>query len=131
MTYARKLLLSAGFCALAAAGCSKGGDEADAPAPAPAAQTEASVEEGDAAANAVAAMFDPARADRIDKFSYANYDEVRVSKLALDLAVDFDAKILEGEAVLFLEYVDPEARQLILDTDDLEILSAAATTDSR
>ena len=125
MMTARKIMLLAGLCA-GLAGCS-GREETDPAAP----DAVPSVAPADAATEgaASASMFDAANADRIDKFTYANYDEVRVSRLALDLAVRFDEKVLEGEALLALEYVDPDARRLVLDTDDLEILSVLITTD--
>jgi aminopeptidase N len=56
-----------------------------------------------------------------DPFSYANVDEVRVADLALDLDVLFDAKVLEGTAVLTLARVRPDATHLVLDTNDLDI----------
>ncbi|MCB9956469.1 MAG: M1 family metallopeptidase [Caulobacterales bacterium] len=63
---------------------------------------------------------------RRDKFSYANYDEVRVTHVSLDLDVLFDEKVLDGTATLDLEYVKPDAKSLILDTNDLTIRSVDA-----
>ncbi len=56
-----------------------------------------------------------------DPHSYANTAEVVVSRIALDLGVDFDARRLVGTAELSLDWKDPAARQLVLDTRDLEI----------
>lgn len=56
-----------------------------------------------------------------DPNSYANTDQVRVRKLALDLAVDFDRKQLAGTAELVLDWQDHDARELVLDTRDLAI----------
>ena len=66
------------------------------------------------------------RAARADSFSYANFDEIAVRHLALDLDVKFDEKVLEGTATLELERRKPEARILILDTNDLLIASVEA-----
>ena len=56
-----------------------------------------------------------------DPHSYANTAEVVVSRIALDLGVDFDARRLVGTAELSLDWKDPSARQLVLDTRELEI----------
>ncbi|RYD14589.1 MAG: M1 family peptidase [Lysobacteraceae bacterium] len=56
-----------------------------------------------------------------DPNSYANSDQVRVRKLALDLAVDFDKHEIAGTASLQLDWKDPSARELVLDTRDLTI----------
>ena len=58
---------------------------------------------------------------RIDKFSYANFDEIRVRHAELDLTADFETRTLAGTAILELDYPDPGARRLVLDTDDLTI----------
>lgn len=56
-----------------------------------------------------------------DPHSFARPEQVAVSHLALDLAVDFEAKRLSGTATLTLDRRDPEATELRLDTRDLEI----------
>ncbi len=61
-----------------------------------------------------------------DRFSFANYDSVRTTDLALDIAVDFDRKMLDGTATLSIERIDPEADLLVLDTNDLDIRSVEA-----
>ena len=58
-----------------------------------------------------------------DKFTYANYDEVRLTHIDLNLDVNFDAKALDGIATLDFERVKPEANMLVLDTKDLLIKS--------
>ena len=64
----------------------------------------------------------PATADaRLDEHSYAQPDKVRTQDLALALKVDFDAKTLSGSATYTLEWLDPKATQLVLDTRDLTI----------
>ncbi|MDZ4048410.1 MAG: aminopeptidase, partial [Pseudoxanthomonas sp.] len=63
-----------------------------------------------------------AEADRrSDEHSYAQPDKVRIADLGLDLAVDFADRQLEGHATLGLEWVDKDARELVLDTRDLAI----------
>lgn len=56
-----------------------------------------------------------------DPHSYANTDAVRVRALALALDVDFKRKELAGSAELELDWKDPSARVLVLDTRDLKI----------
>lgn len=56
-----------------------------------------------------------------DKFTYANYDEVQVRHVHLDLDVDFDQKKLIGTASLDLERIKLGANQLVLDTKGLTI----------
>lgn len=68
----------------------------------------------------------PAEASSRDPYTYANYEEARVTDLALDVDVLFDAKAIEGTAVLTFERVDPAASRLALDTNDLEIKTVEA-----
>lgn len=56
-----------------------------------------------------------------DPHSYANYEQVRVRELKLDLAVSFAQRRLDGFAELELDWTDPAARELLLDTRDLDI----------
>ncbi|WP_147653813.1 M1 family metallopeptidase [Vulcaniibacterium gelatinicum] len=65
----------------------------------------------------------PAEADR-DEHSYAEPHKVRITDLALDLALDFAAKTLSGTAIYTLEWRDPTATELVLDTRDLRIVKA-------
>ncbi len=60
---------------------------------------------------------------RPDPHSYSNPDRVRVCHIALDLDVRFDTRTLAGTALLSFERPDPEAREILLDTRDLEITS--------
>jgi len=88
-------------CVVLLAACSKPADVAPAPAsPAP--------------AKAVAAMTP-------DPQSYANYDDVRVTDVALDLDVSFERKQIAGNAQLAIEWLDTAATTLVLDTRDLDI----------
>ena len=66
-----------------------------------------------------------------DKFTYANYDEVRVTHLDLNLDVNFDAKVLDGIATLDFERVTPDADMLVLDTKDLLIKSVRIFADGK
>jgi aminopeptidase N len=61
----------------------------------------------------------PARA--ADEHSYAEPDKVRIADIALDLDVDFAKRTLSGRADLRLDWIDPEHRQLVLDSRELEI----------
>ncbi|WP_330969789.1 M1 family metallopeptidase [Lysobacter sp. A3-1-A15] len=56
-----------------------------------------------------------------DQHSYAEPGKVRIEDLALELAVDFDNRQLGGSATYTLDWVDPQATQLVLDTRDLTI----------
>ncbi|HWP94246.1 MAG TPA: M1 family metallopeptidase [Gammaproteobacteria bacterium] len=56
-----------------------------------------------------------------DVHSYANPDAVRVRHVTLDLAVDFTRHVLAGHAILDVERLQPEARELVLDTRELGI----------
>src|SRR5690348_7363938 len=56
-----------------------------------------------------------------DEFSYAEPGKVKITDLALDLNVDFARKEIGGTATYTLDWVDPAANQLVLDTRDLTI----------
>jgi aminopeptidase N len=99
-----RLLAASSLAVLAVAACSKSGDtKAEKGAP------EAKHAE-----------------EQPDRFTYANYNEVRVTNVALDLDVRFEQKILDGSATLDIEYVVPDAKTLVLDTNDLTIKSVEA-----
>ena len=85
--------------------CGQGGE---APVPAPSGAPEATIEHG--------AIEPIARTFTADKFTQSNYRDVRVTHLALDLDVDFDAKVLRGTATLDFQRIDPAATELVLDT---------------
>ncbi len=102
------LLLSAAAALATAGACSRN----DAPAAAtPAATPEAAM---------------PAADPGHDEFSYAEPGKVKTTELALDLAIDFAKKEIAGTATYTLDWVDPKANQLVLDTRDLTISKAEA-----
>lgn len=72
------------------------------------------------------ALLLPMAAYADDPYSYAQPDEVRVTHLDLKLAVDFSQRKLDGEATLTLNWKDPKAAALVLDTRDLTIASVEA-----
>jgi len=62
--------------------------------------------------------------DAKDTHSFANPVEARVTHVALDLDVDFDTKRIGGTATLDIQR-KPDARQIVLDDNGLEIDSIA------
>ena len=56
-----------------------------------------------------------------DPLSYAEPAKVRIKDLALELDLDFDARQLAGSATYSLDWLDPAANTLVLDTRDLTI----------
>lgn len=56
-----------------------------------------------------------------DVHSYAQPDKVVIRDMGLDLRVDFEQRQIRGVADLALEWRDPQARELVLDTRDLDI----------
>ena len=90
--------------------------------------TEAPIKENMPAAKAEA----PARViTKDDKFTYANYDEVRVTHVDLNLDVNFDAEVLDGIATIDFERVKPDTDVLVLDTKDLLIKSVRNFADGK
>ncbi len=107
-THMRQLILSLSIAAavgVVAPGCTR------APSPEPAAATPA------AQPAAVAETI-------TDEHSYAEPDKVRTNDLALELAIDFAQKQIRGTATYALEWLDPAASRLVLDTRDLSIQKA-------
>ena len=73
----------------------------------------------------------PAAMADTDEHSYAQPDKVVIDDLALDLKLDFDSKTIAGTATYTLEWKDPAATQLVLDTRDLTIEQAEGEVDGR
>ncbi len=63
----------------------------------------------------------PLAARANDPNSYAQPEQVRVTHLDLDLAIDFPRRQLDGQATLKLDWKNPKAQSLVLDTRDLKI----------
>lgn len=57
----------------------------------------------------------------LDEHSYAQPNRVSTRHIALDLNLDFSKRQLAGTAVLSLDWHDPKATQLVLDSRDLAI----------
>ena len=105
MTLSRILRLAAlaALVALAVAACKREPTPAATTA-APAPKPQAAAESGD-----------------YDEHSYAEPDKVAIDDLALDLALDFDARTISGTATYTLDWRDDTATALVLDTRDLTI----------
>jgi len=61
-----------------------------------------------------------------DPHSYAEYEQVRVRHLRLDLDADMAAQTLRGHAILELERLNPQHPRLVLDSRDLDIFDVNA-----
>ena len=72
---------------------------------------------------ALGALVLPVAAYANDPYSYAQPDEVRITHLDLKLKLDFPQRKLDGQATLSLDWKDPKAATLVLDTRDLTIAS--------
>ncbi|GAB3779601.1 M1 family metallopeptidase [Dyella agri] len=75
---------------------------------------------------ALGALVLPLAAHANDPHSYAQPDQVVVTHLDLDLKIDFPHKQLDGVATLKLDWKNPKAVSLVLDTRDLKIASIDA-----
>ncbi|KAG9326732.1 hypothetical protein KVV02_008622 [Mortierella alpina] len=61
-----------------------------------------------------------------DPTSQSNLDEIKTNHIHLNLAVDFDAKILSGTAELEVEAITDNVTKLILDTSYIDVRSVSA-----
>ena len=64
-----------------------------------------------------------------DMASYANTDAFVTRHLSLDLTADFDKRTLAGTAELRFDRRDPGAQEIVLDTRELQIQKAEASSD--
>ena len=62
----------------------------------------------------------------VDEQSYAEPQKVKITHMALDLTMDFDARTLAGMVSYDLDWLDPKATELRLDTRDLDIEAVEA-----
>lgn len=122
MMFSLRAAAGAAVFAFSIAACSGEATRTPTDAGAKKVQTEAVTEAPSGLEDATTSVADA----RTDNFTYANYAEVRISHIALDLDVLFEEKVLDGTAVLDLEYIDENARRLVLDTNDLLIKSVEA-----
>lgn len=67
----------------------------------------------------------------IDYHSYANTDDYRTTHIDLDFTVDFERKVLLGEARLHLDRLNNKNNPLVLDTRGLRIDSVRAGGDGK
>ncbi|MGH8235297.1 MAG: M1 family metallopeptidase [Rhodanobacteraceae bacterium] len=75
---------------------------------------------------AVGAFALPVAAQAADPHSYAQPQDVVVDHIDLNLTVDFTHKQINGVAILTLDWKNPDARDLVLDTGALKIASVEA-----
>jgi leukotriene-A4 hydrolase len=68
----------------------------------------------------------PLAAHAAEPHSYAQPDQVQVTHLDLDLKLDFPQRELDGQATLKLDWKNPQAASLVLDTRDLKIAKIEA-----
>lgn len=70
------------------------------------------------------------QANTTDKLTYANYHDVKISHVYLDLAVDFNEKSLKGFAQLTLDWDNNQTNTIHLDTRDLIVHRVIASTNN-
>ena len=56
-----------------------------------------------------------------DYHSFSNPDQIKVTHLDLDLTADFEQSVLQGQATLTVDRIQPDAKTLVLDTRELRI----------
>ncbi len=61
-----------------------------------------------------------------DYHSFSNPEQIKVKHIDLSLTADFEQRMLVGSAQLHVERAEPNLRQLILDTRDLDIRAVQA-----
>jgi aminopeptidase N len=75
---------------------------------------------------AIGTLLVPLAAHAAEPHSYAQPDQVVVTHLDLDLKLDFPQRELDGQATLKLDWKNPQAPSLVLDTRDLKIAKIEA-----
>ncbi len=70
-------------------------------------------------------------ADAHDPFTYANYEDVRVTHVDLDLNVDFATQIISGTATLDFERLAEKVASIVLDANDLAIEAVETHSDGQ
>ncbi|HET7561506.1 MAG TPA: M1 family metallopeptidase [Rhodanobacteraceae bacterium] len=75
---------------------------------------------------AFGALVLPVAAQAADPHSYAQPRDVVIKHIDLALKVDFTHRQLDGAATLTLDWKNPEARDLVLDTENLKIAAIEA-----
>jgi leukotriene-A4 hydrolase len=90
------------------------------------AATSACRESTEAPAPVPVATIAGAAASQRDEHSFAEPGIVKVTHLALDLALDFDQKNLRGTATLDLDWKDAASTALVLDSRELSIVKVEA-----
>lgn len=73
------------------------------------------------------AVTSPAAVRAADVHSVAQPDRVVVTHASLDFAVDFERKVLDGTVELTLDWKDPGAHELVLDTRELSIATVKSS----
>ncbi|WP_154222449.1 M1 family metallopeptidase [Marinicella rhabdoformis] len=58
---------------------------------------------------------------QIDPHSFANFDQVKITHMTLDLTANFKKKRLEGSNTISYDVLNQQAKYIILDTRDLDI----------
>jgi leukotriene-A4 hydrolase len=74
--------------------------------------------------------FLPVPAQAVDPHSWARPGDVLVRHIDLNLGIDFAHRQLDGVATLTLEWNNPDAQELVLDTENLKIAWVEAVDDS-
>ncbi len=121
MKLARALALAASAATIAA--CSQGNPDANAEDATYVADDASSKEPG---LEQEALWATPGAEDVRDHFTYANYEQIAVTHLDLDLNVNFETKTIAGVAVLDFERNDANAHKLVLDANDLAVNTVEA-----
>jgi len=67
----------------------------------------------------------------LDPHSMANFEQVEITHMELDLTADFKNKVLKGHVILNYDVLDPNATEMILDSRDLKIRRITAIDTSR